>query len=303
MSTERPEDIEERLHHDRAEIREILDALERRLSPGQLLDHALNYVKTNGGEVASSFGRSVKENPWPLVLSGIGLTWLIASSGSTRKANDGRGEWLEPLDNEYLEAYQRAQAAGAAVQREPDEEETSFQARVTEAKARTASLQREASESAEAFRDRVDGYLRNVEAKATALRERAASATRRSAARAGESLQHGLGAVSDGARAVSHRTREAQRRARELYQAEPLVAGAIGVMAGALLGALFPTTRVEDRALGDYGERVRQAGADIAADAARGAQEVAAEATHAAAQAADERVRRAATGATKPVDQ
>ena len=86
----------------------------------------------------------------------------------------------------------------------------------------------------------------------------------------------------------------ARDRAGEYYDAQPLVVGALGVLAGAVIGALIPTSRTEDRLLGEYGERAREQASGMARDAMHRAEEVATEATHAAADAAEQAARRQA---------
>lgn len=298
MTHERPEEIERRLEQDRAALGATIDAIQQRLSPGQLLDQALGYMKTSGGEVASTLGRSARANPWPLVLTGVGLTWLIAATstnGSRREVGNGAWDEDEAADASYFQALERAQSAAAEVQRQPEEEEGAFQSRLTEARAKALELRREANESAASFKARVDDYVRRMEGKAAEWRHRAGSA----AQRAGAGFRHGAAALGDGARAVREGTAHTQQRAKELYEAQPLLAGAIGVMAGALLGALFPTSRAEDRMFGEYGQRVRDTAADAASEVAHESQAVAAETARAAAAAADESVRRRTAGETR----
>src|SRR5690606_38319629 len=61
-----------------------VDALERRLSPGELVDQALGMAREHGGEFATNLGRSVRNNPVPVILTGIGLAWMMASSNEPR---------------------------------------------------------------------------------------------------------------------------------------------------------------------------------------------------------------------------
>lgn len=272
MSYETPEQIERRLARERAEIGNTIDALQERLSPGQFVDHALGYMKTTGAEVASRVGRTAKENPWPLVVTGVGLAWLVASAARNSNGNSARsaaGIDHRPdhplVDDDSDSMLQRARDAAESVQRSAGEAESRFQERVTEAKAKALSLKREAGESAEKFRDRVD-------AKFGELRTRAAAK----------------------ARALRERASAAQERTKELYSAEPLVAGALGVLAGALLGALVPTTRTEDRLIGEHAQRIRQGAVDMAAEAAKRAEKAAVEGARAAADAAEESIRQQA---------
>lgn len=74
----------ERLQHEVDEARERLgarlDSLSHRLSPGELLDQALHMAKEHGGEWGHNLGSQAKQNPLPLLLTGIGLSWLMVGT-------------------------------------------------------------------------------------------------------------------------------------------------------------------------------------------------------------------------------
>lgn len=83
------------LDKTRSSVNETLDALQARLSPGQMLDRTLAFVRENGGEFVGNLGQSVKQNPVPTLVTGIGLAWLMAArswgSASERDRSTERG--------------------------------------------------------------------------------------------------------------------------------------------------------------------------------------------------------------------
>lgn len=85
-----PQAIERSIDRTRDRLDRILDALQDKLSPGQMFDRALDYVKRNGGELAANFGQRVKEDPLPLLLTAVGFAWLISTSGRASRAH-GQG--------------------------------------------------------------------------------------------------------------------------------------------------------------------------------------------------------------------
>jgi len=107
--------IEQDLEKTRARMDHRLEDLERRLSPGQIIDDLTSYL---GGGGAGNFGRglvdSIKANPLPIALTAVGLTWMIASKSGTgvqslnealdsakqtaTEAVDGLGEKIQGLD-------------------------------------------------------------------------------------------------------------------------------------------------------------------------------------------------------------
>jgi ElaB/YqjD/DUF883 family membrane-anchored ribosome-binding protein len=75
-----PEDLQREADAIRADMDRTLDALERKLSPKQLLDRSLTYMQANGGDLLQKIGAAVNKNPLPLLVTSAGLIWLAASS-------------------------------------------------------------------------------------------------------------------------------------------------------------------------------------------------------------------------------
>ena len=76
-------DIEREIDRTRAEIDETLDRIFDRLTPGQAFEQAIDYVRRSNG--ASTFGRALKNNPIPAVLTVVGIGWLIAATMRERE--------------------------------------------------------------------------------------------------------------------------------------------------------------------------------------------------------------------------
>lgn len=71
-------EIQQEIDHTRAEMSETIEALRNRLSPGELVDQAMTYLKDGGaGQFTSNLGETVKQNPVPTALIGIGIAWLM----------------------------------------------------------------------------------------------------------------------------------------------------------------------------------------------------------------------------------
>lgn len=71
-----PEALEQEINAKREHISDLVDALEQRLTPGQLMDKVLAYTKGNGGEFCHNLGTTLKNNPVPTALTALGLAWL-----------------------------------------------------------------------------------------------------------------------------------------------------------------------------------------------------------------------------------
>lgn len=100
-----PEQLEREVRMAREELGGTVDALGNRLSPGELLDQALGYAREHGGEFGRNLGAQVQANPLPLLLTGVGLSWLIL--GSRGGARGGAG-------SAYTVPSHRASSAASA---------------------------------------------------------------------------------------------------------------------------------------------------------------------------------------------
>lgn len=269
-----PEEIEQDIRSTRADIDHTLDALQSKLSPGQLLDQALGYARDGGGQFAANLGRSVRDNPIPLLLTGAGIAWLMMA-GRRR----GNGEEYEPVQAVDYTAHgpysanrpanvssmgaaaQSTSVVGSTTGREADAPETSGQ--------QHGGLGRAAGERVHEARER--------------LSEAAGTAQER-AARVGAGAREGFDTARE--RGASYFRRAGQRGARATSAAghfltdHPLVLGTLGLALGAVIAACLPSTRREGELLGKQSDAlkrgVRRAGqqqVDKAKDIAEAAME------------------------------
>ena len=82
-------EIEREVENTREHITETLDELRARMSPGQILDEAIDYARhSGGGEMVRNLGRTVRDNPTPLLLIGAGVAWMMATGGTARRHPD-----------------------------------------------------------------------------------------------------------------------------------------------------------------------------------------------------------------------
>ncbi|WKN20478.1 DUF3618 domain-containing protein [Azotobacter vinelandii] len=107
-----PETLEQEIDRQRAEISNIVHALENRLSPGELLDRALGYTKGHGGEFMSNLTNTVAANPLPTVLTSIGLLWLMTSQNRAPASQAHVDEASTPQSGPSLTEKARQRAAG-----------------------------------------------------------------------------------------------------------------------------------------------------------------------------------------------
>lgn len=144
----RPEQIQNEIHRTRDELERTLLAIEKRLTPGQMMDQGLDYLRHSGAnEFVHNLGGAAKQNPLPVALVGIGLAWLMAL-GRQPAQNDG------------------ALSSGSRLQ----EGMTSVREGMTSVRDNTSQTMQSASETLASTKDRIAGNI-------SSLRERATHAT------------------------------------------------------------------------------------------------------------------------------
>lgn len=126
-----PERLEREVDQARARLERTVSELSDRLSPGELIDQALGMAREHGGEFGRNLGTQVKQNPLPMILTGIGISWMMMSSGKNGSAahasydastdEDGRsfknviGDAAEKSRDKATEIGERVQAATTSV--------------------------------------------------------------------------------------------------------------------------------------------------------------------------------------------
>ena len=117
-----PERMEREVDEARERVGRTLSELSDRLSPGELLDQAVSMAREHGGEFGRNLGTQVKNNPMPMILTSIGISWMMMSSGknpSRRTANayemnadkDG-GKFMDSLGDAAEKTRDKAAAMG-----------------------------------------------------------------------------------------------------------------------------------------------------------------------------------------------
>ena len=89
--------MEREVQQSRADVEETLEAIQERLSPGQMFEQVVDYMRSsNGSDFLRNLGTVVRDNPVPVALVGTGLVWLmLSSSRSARREYDDEDDLLE----------------------------------------------------------------------------------------------------------------------------------------------------------------------------------------------------------------
>lgn len=206
--------------------------------------------------MSNSVGDSVRANPLPVALIGLGLGWLLMSERSKRQSYDTRG--YRTTGYRYYEsdegpgrmdqARYRLNEAGEAVQDRAAE----FGSRVGE---RAQQIGENVSETAqrttEAVRDTAHRVGETVGQRAEMAQERA--------------TDMGMQARNEAERLAAEARWRAQAGVQqtrqtfwEVMENNPLTLGAVVLIAGAAVGAAIPSTEYENRLLGETRDRLME---------------------------------------------
>ena len=240
---ETPRQIEARLDDDRKALSTALAALGAKFTRNALWSDGLSLIKSNSGPYVQVLDRAIRANPLAVVLSSIGLAWMILG----RRASLAAG--TAPLPGTQAEAVARWEDEGGPV---------------TETLVDTPGTDDTWIKDADHLRTRATVLIRRIDA---ASRKNAAPADDLAVHRADvfaaltKDIRHvmarGLDHLSDDAHDLAMAGREraytqhvlAPKPAIAGLHDRPLTTGAAFVVVGATLAALLPQSIAESRAL------------------------------------------------------
>lgn len=223
-----PEQIAKDLETIRGEMEHTLEELEAKFSPGQLVDEMITRVRGMGegpGIFARNMGRTVRDNPVPVMLIGIGVASLLYA---------GRNPPSERTSP-----------------RVGDEAKGELRSRAERAKAKGHELKERSREIKEKGRE-IKERGRELKERGREIKERGREITHRTRELAGGAKRE--------ARQTSRRIRRGAARARQrsttIVNEQPFVVAGLALAAGALLGSSVPISRREHRVMGEAKQRV-----------------------------------------------
>ena len=80
--TRQTELLEREAEEVRGDLAVDLDELRSRLTPGQIVDETLSYLRaTPTADFGRNLVRDIREHPLPLLLIGAGIAWAIVATG------------------------------------------------------------------------------------------------------------------------------------------------------------------------------------------------------------------------------
>ncbi|GAB3537701.1 hypothetical protein GCM10027343_01510 [Noviherbaspirillum agri] len=235
----RPEEIESDIERTRAEVSSTIDAIQSKLTPGQMMDQAVAYARTSlPADFGANLGNAVRDNPLPVALIGVGLAWLMASGRNA----DGQARQRRAAAARYDEYddYGSYAESGAGVDLGHQDQEGAMKRAAGKLSETGRGLKDKASETSRGIKDKTSELGHRISDRTSAVTGRAREM--------GHGARERLGAIGERSQQSYYRTRD---NVSHMVEEQPLVLGAVGLAVGALLGAMLPGTRREDEMMGD----------------------------------------------------
>jgi ElaB/YqjD/DUF883 family membrane-anchored ribosome-binding protein len=243
----------------RARVNSTLEELRARATPGQLVDQLIDYARaSDGGMFADNLRRQVVGNPLPVVLLGTSLAWIAL--GSTRAAVRSNGQ----SRTDFRHAVEGAMANTNARLDQATESASDVADNVRERSAETVDNVRErVSDAVDTLRENAGSTADNLRDRASEAYGRAANSGRRVASSVAETLTDTQRSVADFSRNFV-----------ALCKEQPILMASVGVALGATLGALLPTSDVENRLVGSASDDVKRRARHLGEQAKESAESV-----------------------------
>lgn len=294
------EQLEHESERTRAQLAETLEELRARLTPGQVVDQLVDYVREgSAGEFVRNLGDEVRRNPLPVTLIGAGIGWLMmANSRSLRHPR----EWHQ-TDGSVAEATAAGEPrvegrarSGGFLARLRDRSgatigrlQTTAQSAGDIGRTTLTNLSDDASGVSDAVGERaqtIGSTVADTAREATWRVSSAAGYAASTAASARDAAVEGSASIYRAATDAAHsagdvaarasRNAEAVTRSFTAFCAEqPLVLAGLGLALGAAIGAALPASETENRLMGKTSGELKESAQERVSELYQKAQNVA----------------------------
>jgi len=242
-------EVEAEVEAQRGRLDRTVEALKDKMTPGQLFDEASHALGGAGQRLVSRLVEQAAEHPMPFALTGVGLAWLITSASRSSGTADE--------DSSYAGAGYGPGAARWVGDR---------------------ASHGDGHDHLGAVGDKLNDLKGRTSDMMSGVKDRISDAVS-SAGEAGRGIAEDLSAMGGQvADKTSRYTEGARRQVSDVFQREPLLLGALGLLVGVAVASALPPTRAEDQLVGRVRDRTLEKGKALAQDGI----ETATEAVHAA---------------------
>jgi len=239
-----PEEIESDIERTRADFSSTVDAIQRKLSPSEMMDQAVDYaLSTAPGAFSANLVNSVRDNPIPVALIGVGIAWLMAAGRQQSSYSPPRSR--RAMRRSVYSPDARDIYRGSSYDSYSTGHAGSADGGMLH---RAASM---ASDTASDLKEKVSDVGQKLGSSASAMTDRVTQAGQSARSKLQETAEEAQARMSDMGRRSQQQYYRARDQFGQLLDEQPLIVGALGIALGAALGAAFPSTRRENELMGD----------------------------------------------------
>lgn len=263
-------EIERQVEGTRAGLAHSLDVLRERVSPDHLMDQAVQYVRTAGGDdFTRNLTAAVRENPLPVLLIGAGIGWMLMS-GQKNADRDATSSTVVRRIPGSVPAGTAPGAAPASSGAKASGMAGNMVSGIGSSAGSAASTARDwASQTATTAQQSASDAVGRAGEMAGSAYEAVSSAAGSAAGQLGEGASVVGGHIAD----LAHSAQEQVARAgssvgssvgtssqglQKILHDQPLALAALGIAVGAAVGALIPVTQAENRLLGTTSDALQE---------------------------------------------
>ena len=266
-ASKKAEDIRQNIDVTRQRMDQTIDALAGRMKGRHLMDEVIGYFRTESGQhnaaqmketVTETAGTAmntvvstIKSNPWPALLIGAGVAWMVYSN---RRSSDTEVDEFaySPYQNDFSDTGYEVSGGGYSAGDVGDVEYGSDIA------GQQTSFEEESTGAGQGLNDTKE-----------AMRDKAARAKEQLQNRAnqlGQRVRDSAGVVRERASHLSERAREQSRHLYEMgrqrvtttAEAHPVEVGLGCLALGLIVGLAIPTPRKVNELVGPRADRLRE---------------------------------------------
>lgn len=279
-----PDVIRSQIARTRAQMGETIDQIQARLAPEQLklqaqeaireatlekVEEMKMSVERKANNWRSGLVHTIRENPVPAALVGIGLGWLMMSN-----KDEDYPTYYQERNGRHYNGGRDYRPYYAHYPREADQ----F--------GQGESAQERVGEAVENVQERVGEMTDQARQRVSSLAHDAREQVRGTAEHLGDQAEHLTQEARARAEDMRFQTRMGMYRAKRTFsdtlEENPMAVAVAALAAGALVGMVLPSTPIENQLLGETRDRVIDEARTVAQDAAERVKHVAQEAQHAA---------------------
>jgi len=197
-----------------------------------------------------SLMQSIRENPIPVVMVGLGLGWMILNASTRKRGMGADSQYDDSQRRGARSMYDEHQGEGWSSMYYDDRQGSDYD--------------RQESGAMDRVRNKASDVVDTVKQKTSHL----ADETQRKASEVGERAEEMASRVAD-------QTRMQTRRVERAFQDNPLVIGAAALALGLAAGLAIPSTETEDELVGETRDELVDKVRDVAEDTKAKVQQVA----------------------------